>query len=73
MIIALGLLEADFWEVPLPSNALTSACAIVVSGLAREDKERLLRELARECGYHLHPAKDTPDDFKKKLFLDEIE
>jgi hypothetical protein len=54
----------------LASKTLTSACAIVVAGLPREDKERLLHELARECGYHLQPAIEAPEDFKKKFFLD---
>jgi hypothetical protein len=54
----------------LASKALTSACAIVVAGLPREDKERLLHELARECGYHLQPATEAPEDFQKKFFLD---
>ncbi len=54
----------------MPSHALTSACAIVVAGLPREDKEKLLRELAKECGYLLQPAAHTREDFQKKLFLD---
>jgi hypothetical protein len=60
-------------EVPLPSEALNSACKIVVSGLQREDKERLLRELARECGYHLEPIVRIKEDFQRKLFLDNID
>jgi hypothetical protein len=54
----------------MPSHALSSACAIVVSGLPREDKEKLLRELARECGYLLQPAPQAREDFQRKLFLD---
>jgi hypothetical protein len=60
-------------EVTLPSETLNSACKIVVSGLAREDKERLLRELARECGYNLEPVRHIPEDFQRKLFLDNID
>jgi len=43
---------------------LASACAIVIAGLTREDKERLLRELARECGYQLvaGPPSPKPDE-----------
>jgi hypothetical protein len=46
----------------------------VVAELPREDKEMLLRELARECGYLLEPA--TPhvlEDFQRKLFVDNNE
>lgn len=57
----------------MPSHALTSACAIVVAGLPREDKEKLLRELAKECGYLLQPAAHTREDFQRKLFLDSDE
>lgn len=57
----------------MPSETLNSACKIVVSGLAREDKERLLHELARECGYHLEPVRQIPEDFQRKLFLDNID
>ena len=60
-------------EVTLPSETLNSACKIVVSGLAREDKERLLHELARECGYNLEPVRHIPEDFQRKLFLDNID
>jgi hypothetical protein len=56
--------------VPLPSNAFTSARNFVVSELPREDKEILLRELARECGYLLEPAARAPEDFQRKLFAD---
>jgi hypothetical protein len=62
-----------YLEVTLPSETLNSACKIVVSGLAREDKERLLHELARECGYHLEPVRQIPEDFQRKLFLDNID
>jgi hypothetical protein len=54
----------------MTSHALTSACAIVVAGLPREDKEKLLRELAKECGYLLQPAAQGREDFQRKLFLD---
>ena len=57
----------------MPSETLNSACKIVVSGLAREDKERLLHELARECGYRLEPIRLIPEDFQRKLFLDNID
>jgi hypothetical protein len=57
----------------LTSSALISACNIVVAGLPREDKERLLRELARECGYLLQPVTHTLEDFQKKLFIDDAE
>ena len=67
-----GLLRR-WLEVTLPSETLNSACKIVVSGLAREDKERLLHELARECGYHLEPVRQIPEDFQRKLFLDNID
>jgi hypothetical protein len=30
---------------------LTSACSIVIAGLPMEEKQRLLCELAHECGY----------------------
>jgi hypothetical protein len=60
-------------EVTLPSETLNSACKIVVSGLAREEKERLLYELARECGYNLEPVRQIPEDFQRKLFLDNID
>jgi hypothetical protein len=59
--------------VPLPSNAFTSARDFVVAELPREDKERLLRELARECGYLLEPATYAPEDFQRKLFVDNNE
>jgi hypothetical protein len=32
---------------------LTSACSIVIDGLPIEEKQKLLRELAHECGYVL--------------------
>jgi hypothetical protein len=57
-------------EVTLPSETLNSACKIVVSGLPREAKEKLLRDLARECGYHLEPIVRVSEDFQRKLFLD---
>ena len=57
----------------MSSQTLTTACATVVAGLPREDKEKLLRELAKECGYLLHPAAHTLEDFQRKLFLDEDE
>jgi hypothetical protein len=57
----------------LTSSALISACNIVVAGLPREDKERLLRELARECGYLLQPVTHALEDFQKKLFIDDAE
>jgi hypothetical protein len=41
-----------------------------VNALPREEKERLLRELARDCGYLLEPAARAQEDFQKKLFLD---
>jgi hypothetical protein len=58
----------------LPSNAFTSARNFVVAELPREDKEMLLRELARECGYLLEPAitRDR-EDFQRKLFVDNNE
>jgi hypothetical protein len=65
--------STDVLGVPLSSNALTSASNTAVSGLPREDKERLLRELARECGYLLQPATHAREDFQKKLFLDDDE
>lgn len=55
----------------MPSNIATSACATVVAALPREDKEQLLRELAKECGYLLHPAAHTLEDFQRKLFIDD--
>jgi hypothetical protein len=58
---------------PLPSNAFTSAHNFVVSELPREDKEMLLRELARECGYLLEPTPRAPEDFQRKLFADNNE
>jgi hypothetical protein len=42
------------------THNLTSACAIVIASLNKEDKERLLRELARECGYQLITTTPTP-------------
>lgn len=57
----------------MPLETLNSASKIVVSGLTSEDKERLLYELARECGYNLEPVKHTPEDFQRKLFLDNID
>jgi hypothetical protein len=57
----------------MPSSTLTSACTTVVAGLPREDKEQLLRELAKECGYLLQPAAHTLDDFQRKLFIDDDE
>jgi hypothetical protein len=65
--------QSRFREVPLPSNAYTSARNFVVSELPREDKEILLRDLARECGYLLEPAKHVPEDFQRKLFVDNNE
>ena len=38
---------------------LFAACSLVVAGLPREDKEKLLRSLATECGYTLEPAGKT--------------
>jgi hypothetical protein len=43
---------------------------MIVTELPREDKEKLLRELARECGYLLQPAARAREDFQRKLFLD---
>lgn len=58
----------------MSSNALTaSASNTIVAGLPKEDKERLLRELAQECGYVLQPATYAREDFQKKLFLDDDE
>ena len=57
----------------MPSETLHSASKILVSGLAREEKERLLRELARECGYHLEPVRQAAEDFQRKLFLDNLD
>ena len=54
----------------MPSNAFTSARDFVVAELPREDKEMLLHELARECGYLLEPAARAPEDFQRKLFVD---
>ncbi len=34
---------------------LFAACSLVVAGLPREDKEKLLTDLAREFGYTLQP------------------
>ena len=66
--------STDFLGVSLSSNALTdSASNTIVAGLPKEDKERLLRELARECGYVLQPATHAREDFQKKLFLDDDE
>jgi hypothetical protein len=63
-----------FGRFPLPSNAFTSARDFVVAELPREDKEMLLRELARECGYLLEPAtRLVPEDFQRKLFVDNNE
>jgi hypothetical protein len=60
-----------FGRFPLPSNAFNSARDFVVAGLPREDKEMLLHELARECGYLLEPAiKHVSEDFQRKLFVD---
>jgi hypothetical protein len=47
-----------------------SAYAHAVTQLPREDKEKLLRALARECGYLLEPAPKVREDFQRKLFLD---
>lgn len=55
----------------MPSNASTSASTVVVAGLPREDKEKLLRELAKECGYLLQPATHAKEDFQRKLFIDD--
>jgi hypothetical protein len=60
-------------EVALPFETLNSASKIAVSGLPREEKERLLYELARECGYNLEPIRQIPEDFQRKLFLDNID
>jgi hypothetical protein len=58
----------------MASHALTSAGVMIVAGLPREDKEKLLRELATECGYLLQPAAHTTrEDFQRKLFVDEDE
>jgi hypothetical protein len=57
----------------LPSSAFNSARDFVVAELPREDKEMLLRELARECGYLLEPAARAPEDFQRKLFVDNNE
>jgi hypothetical protein len=58
-------------EVTLSSNTLTSACNTIIAELPREDKEKLLRDLARECGYLLQPSAQSREDFQRKLFLDE--
>jgi hypothetical protein len=34
-------------------HKLTSACSIVIDGLPIEEKQKLLRQLAHECGYVL--------------------
>jgi hypothetical protein len=47
-----------------------SAYAHAVTQLPREDKEKLLRALARECGYLLEPAPTVREDFQRKLFVD---
>jgi hypothetical protein len=43
---------------------------MIVTELPREEKEKLLRELARECGYVLQPTAPAREDFQRKLFLD---
>jgi hypothetical protein len=58
------------WEDNPVSFAAPSAFATSVTELPREDKEKLLRELARECGYLLQPTPKASDDFQRKLFLD---
>jgi hypothetical protein len=50
-------------------HALPSA-SLSLTELDREEKEKLLRELARECGYVLQPVPKASDDFQRKLFLD---
>jgi hypothetical protein len=55
----------------MASHASTSAGALLVAALPREDKEKLLRELAKECGYLLQPVAHTGEDFQRKLFIDE--
>ena len=57
----------------MASHALTSAGAMVVAALPREDKEKLLHELAKECGYLLQPVAHTREYFQRKLFIDEDE
>ena len=49
---------------------LPSAYANSVTDLPREDKEKLLRELAQECGYLLQPLPKAREDYQRKLFLD---
>jgi hypothetical protein len=41
---------------------LTSACSIVIDGLPIEEKQKLLRELAHECGYVLGLESRVLDD-----------
>ena len=41
------------------NHNLFAACSIVCAGLPREDKEKLLQELAKECGYNLQPKTVT--------------
>ena len=54
---------------PMPLDVLPSAYASITD-LSREHKERLLRELARECGYLLQPLPKAREDYQRKLFLD---
>jgi hypothetical protein len=57
-------------EVPVSFSALSPACTDAVTELPREHKEKLLRDLARECGYILQPVPQVRDDYQRKLFLD---
>jgi hypothetical protein len=43
-------------------HKLTSACSIVIDGLPMAEKQKLLRELAHECGYVLGLESRVPED-----------
>jgi hypothetical protein len=54
----------------MPLDVFSSAYSNAITELSREDKERLLRDLARECDYILLPMPKARDDYQRKLFLD---
>ena len=49
---------------------LTSACSIVIDGLPIEEKQKLLRQLAHECGYVLGLESRVPEDSSATRYPD---
>jgi hypothetical protein len=49
----------------------TTACSIVIAGLPIEEKQKLLRELAHECGYALRLESRVLEDSSTTRYTEE--